>query len=151
MKKISKQTTFNIARYRPMTAKGAKHLICPGCGARMDFGKDVASAVWYKDQMAVVKLSGYWCAQCGEAIFEGESLRHREEALLELKAKVDGPPGAVTMGRKLLCDGTELPARVWYYLLDYLDRVNSGRLRDLNREEAISLFREATQNDLSHI
>jgi YgiT-type zinc finger domain-containing protein len=44
----------------------------------------------YRGHMRTFRTLGWWCSECGEAIFDGEALRAREKDFLELKAEVDG-------------------------------------------------------------
>ncbi|HET8539754.1 MAG TPA: type II toxin-antitoxin system MqsA family antitoxin [Anaeromyxobacter sp.] len=62
---------------------------CPECGAVAV--QDVRTdTVEYKGHKAPVRVSGRWCSGCGEAVFEGDALQKREQAFLELRAKVEG-------------------------------------------------------------
>jgi HTH-type transcriptional regulator/antitoxin MqsA len=47
----------------------------------------------YQGHKRTLRTLGWWCSQCGEAIFDGDALRAREKAFLELKADVDGVLG----------------------------------------------------------
>jgi HTH-type transcriptional regulator/antitoxin MqsA len=62
---------------------------CPECGtvAVQEVRTDTLE---YKGNKAAVRVSGRWCDKCGEAVFEGEALQKREQAFLELRAKVEG-------------------------------------------------------------
>lgn len=62
---------------------------CPECGGPV-VHEVRADTVEYKGQKASVRLSGHWCDKCGEAVLEGGALEKREEAYLELRAKVEG-------------------------------------------------------------
>jgi len=45
-------------------------------------------------------------------------------------------------------DGVEIPSRVYYYLLDYIDQKESHqRLCDLSSKEVLELLDEATAGD----
>jgi HTH-type transcriptional regulator/antitoxin MqsA len=52
-----------------------------------------ADEVSYQGHQRKLKTLGWWCAQCGESILEGDALRATERAFLELKAEVDGVLG----------------------------------------------------------
>jgi HTH-type transcriptional regulator/antitoxin MqsA len=62
---------------------------CPECGA-VAVREVRTDTVEYKGHKASVTVSGRWCDRCGEAVFEGDALRKREQAFLELRAKVEG-------------------------------------------------------------
>jgi HTH-type transcriptional regulator/antitoxin MqsA len=65
---------------------------CPSCGSPMTFEKreDVLS---YGGKEKRIKVQGWWCKTCNEAVFEGIALVARERAYLELKAEVDNVLG----------------------------------------------------------
>jgi HTH-type transcriptional regulator/antitoxin MqsA len=65
---------------------------CPECGGEMRFEKRT-DQVEYQGKTRSLKILGWWCSNCDEAIFSGEALREREVAFLELKAEVDGVLG----------------------------------------------------------
>lgn len=65
---------------------------CPECGGSVVFELHPDS-VGYKGHTAKVRVKGYWCQACGEAVLEGEALRKREQAFLALRAKVEGVLG----------------------------------------------------------
>lgn len=65
---------------------------CPECGGEMHFQKH-ADELEYQGRKRTLRTLGWWCESCGEAIFDGEALRAREKAFLELKAEVDGVLG----------------------------------------------------------
>jgi HTH-type transcriptional regulator/antitoxin MqsA len=58
-----------------------------------------ADEVRYLGHVRKLKTLGWWCSQCGEAIFDGPALRAREKAFLELKADVDGVLGPAEVAR----------------------------------------------------
>jgi HTH-type transcriptional regulator/antitoxin MqsA len=62
---------------------------CPECGGPA-VHEVRTDTVEYKGQKASVRVSGHWCDKCGEAVLEGGALEKREEAYLELRAKVEG-------------------------------------------------------------
>jgi HTH-type transcriptional regulator/antitoxin MqsA len=62
---------------------------CPECGTSTVHEVRV-DTVEYKSRKASVKVLGHWCDRCGEAVLEGEALERREQAFLELRAKVEG-------------------------------------------------------------
>jgi HTH-type transcriptional regulator / antitoxin MqsA len=68
--------------------KTIKTQTCPSCGGLMRYERrhDVLS---YKGLERVVKLLGWWCTACEEAILDGKALAESELAFLELKAEVD--------------------------------------------------------------
>jgi len=65
---------------------------CPECGGAM-----VLDTRWdtveYKGHSAKVRVKGYWCRKCHEAILDGEALKNREKAFLALRARVEGVLG----------------------------------------------------------
>ncbi len=65
---------------------------CPECGAAMR-REARADTVTHAGQSMVVDVPGWWCTRCDEAILDGEGLRIRERAFVELKATVDGVLG----------------------------------------------------------
>lgn len=69
-----------------------KSIACPECGARATHATRT-DTVEYKGEKASVRVPGYWCPNCGEAVLEGAALEKRERALLALRAKVEGVPG----------------------------------------------------------
>lgn len=73
-------------------AARAKSISCPECGGRAVHATR-SDTVEYKGQTARVRVSGYWCEDCGEAVLEGPALEKRERAFLALRAKVEGVPG----------------------------------------------------------
>jgi HTH-type transcriptional regulator/antitoxin MqsA len=62
---------------------------CPECGA-VAVQEVRTDTVEYKGHKAPVRVSGRWCDRCGEAVFEGDALRRREQAFLELRGKMEG-------------------------------------------------------------
>lgn len=62
---------------------------CPECGA-VAVQEVRTDTVEYKGHREPVRVSGRWCDTCGEAVLEGEALQKREQAFLELRAKVEG-------------------------------------------------------------
>jgi HTH-type transcriptional regulator/antitoxin MqsA len=62
---------------------------CPECGA-VAVQEARTDTVEYKGHKAPVRVFGRWCDRCGEAVFEGKALQKREQAFLELRAKVEG-------------------------------------------------------------
>jgi YgiT-type zinc finger domain-containing protein len=60
---------------------------CPACGGVMHF-REGDDTITYKGQTQPIKMLGWWCEACDEAIFEGASLAARERAYLKLKAQV---------------------------------------------------------------
>ena len=83
--------------------KRQKMITCPECGA-VSVLEARTDTVEYKGQKAPVRVSGRWCDRCGDAVFEGDALRKREQAFLELRAKVEGvlSPHRVTAIREKL-------------------------------------------------
>lgn len=77
--------------------------ICPVCASPMSW-ESQESVLTYKGMNRSVSTLGYWCHNCGEAIFTGAPLLEREKAYFELKAEVDGvlKPDEVTAIRKRL-------------------------------------------------
>ena len=69
-------------------AKRPKTIQCPERGgtAALETRTDM---VEYKGHRAPVRVAGHWCEKCGEAVFEGDALKKRERAFLELRAKVE--------------------------------------------------------------
>jgi HTH-type transcriptional regulator/antitoxin MqsA len=65
---------------------------CPECGSTMRHEKRT-DEVTYLGHARTLKTLGWWCSSCDEAILEGDALRSRERAFLELKAAVDGVLG----------------------------------------------------------
>ncbi len=65
---------------------------CPECGGQMAFEKR-ANKITYLGHSRTLKTLAWWCGSCGEAILDGDALRVRETAFLELKAAVDGVLG----------------------------------------------------------
>jgi len=43
----------------------------------------------YKGREKVIRSFGWWCAECGEGILDGEALAKSEKAFVELKSEVD--------------------------------------------------------------
>lgn len=70
-------------------AKRRTTIKCPECGA-VAVQETRTDTVEYKGHEAPVRVSGRWCDRCGEAVFEGDALQKREQAFLELRAKVEG-------------------------------------------------------------
>jgi len=62
---------------------------CPECG-HLAVYETRADTVEYKGHKATVRVTGDWCDNCGEAVFEGPAALKREKAFLELRAKVEG-------------------------------------------------------------
>jgi HTH-type transcriptional regulator/antitoxin MqsA len=73
-------------------AKRPNSIHCPECGGRAVFDTR-ADTVEYKGHKAKVKVPGYWCEKCGEAVLDGDALEKRERAFLELRAQVEGVLG----------------------------------------------------------
>ena|SRR3990172_1239295 len=73
-------------------AKRPNRIHCPECGGRAVF-ETRADRVEYKGHKAKVKVPGYWCENCGEAVLDGDALEKRERAFLELRAGVEGVLG----------------------------------------------------------
>ena len=69
--------------------KRANSIQCPECGGRAVFATRT-DTVEYKGQNAHVRISGHWCDSCGDAVLEGEALEKREQAFLDLRARVEG-------------------------------------------------------------
>jgi HTH-type transcriptional regulator/antitoxin MqsA len=46
-----------------------------------------------------IKVQGWWCKSCDEAVFEGDALVAREKAFLELKAEVDNVLGPAEVAK----------------------------------------------------
>lgn len=65
---------------------------CPECGGEMRLQKQ-ADEIEYQGHKRMLRTLGWWCSNCDEAIFDGEALRAREKAFLELKSEVDGVLG----------------------------------------------------------
>jgi HTH-type transcriptional regulator/antitoxin MqsA len=58
----------------------------------------------YKGQERVTRTLGWWCTNCGEAIFAGKALLARDRAFVQLKAETDqvlGPGEIATVREKL--------------------------------------------------
>jgi HTH-type transcriptional regulator/antitoxin MqsA len=72
--------------------KAEKTMRCPECGGVMA-RETRTDTVEYKGRTHPVRAHGYWCKQCGEAVFEGDALTKREQAFLELRAEVEGVLG----------------------------------------------------------
>jgi HTH-type transcriptional regulator/antitoxin MqsA len=72
-----------------MKTKRPNTLKCPECGGPA-VHEVRTDTVEYKGQKASVRVAGHWCDKCGEAVLEGGALEKREEAYLELRAKVEG-------------------------------------------------------------
>jgi HTH-type transcriptional regulator/antitoxin MqsA len=70
-------------------AKRQKSIRCPECGGPAVF-EARTDTVEYKGRKAPVLIAGHWCKNCGEAVLEGDALAKREQAFLELRAKVEG-------------------------------------------------------------
>jgi YgiT-type zinc finger domain-containing protein len=58
---------------------------CPECAAAMRH-ETRADTVTDAGLSAVVDVPGWWCTRCDEAILDGEGLRLRERAFIELNA-----------------------------------------------------------------
>ncbi len=71
---------------------------CPECGGEMRFEKR-ADKITYLGKSRTLKTLGWWCSKCDEAILDGEALRLREMAFLELKAEVDGVLGPAEVAK----------------------------------------------------
>jgi HTH-type transcriptional regulator/antitoxin MqsA len=84
-------------------AKRHESIGCPACGGRAVY-ETRTDTVEYKGQTAPVKVAGYWCAKCGEAVLDGDALEKREQAFLGLRANVEGvlSPTEVTSIRERL-------------------------------------------------
>jgi HTH-type transcriptional regulator/antitoxin MqsA len=80
-----------------------KSQACPECGSRMVFERR-SDVVTYLAHERTVRISGWWCDACGEAILDGAALRLRERAHATLKAKVEdvlAPREVAAVRRKL--------------------------------------------------
>ena len=73
-------------------ARRPSSIRCPECGGRAVF-ETRTDTVEYKVHKAKVTVEGYWCEKCGEAVLDGDALRKRERAFLELRARVEGVLG----------------------------------------------------------
>jgi YgiT-type zinc finger domain-containing protein len=73
----------------PETATPAKTHPCPECGGRMTY-ETRPDTIECGGRSLTLQMLAWWCAECGEAILEGQPLAERETALVELKAKVEG-------------------------------------------------------------
>jgi len=84
-------------------AKRLESIACPECDGRAVYGTRT-DTVEYQGQTATVRIPGYWCAKCGEAVLEGAALEKREQAFLGLRAKAEGvlSPTEVTSIRERL-------------------------------------------------
>jgi HTH-type transcriptional regulator / antitoxin MqsA len=73
-------------------AKAKEAVQCPQCGGDMVL-ESRPDSVQYKGQAVKLRLKGHWCLSCGEGILEAEALKKSEQAVLELRAKVEGVLG----------------------------------------------------------
>ncbi len=73
-------------------AKTNQKVSCSECGNPMVL-ESRNDTVTYKGQVAKVRVTGLWCDHCDDAVFEGPALKKREDAYLELRAKVEGVLG----------------------------------------------------------
>ena len=71
---------------------------CPVCAGRMTLEKREDSLT-YLGREKRLKVEGWWCNNCDEAVFEGPALIASERAFLELKAEVDGVLGPEAVAR----------------------------------------------------
>jgi HTH-type transcriptional regulator/antitoxin MqsA len=81
----------------------AKAQRCPECGGVM-VHETRADSVAYRDATRPVRVLGWWCRACGEAILEGGALQARERAFATLKAEVEqvmGPAEVATVRGRL--------------------------------------------------
>ena len=84
-------------------AKKARTQPCPSCGEVMSFERH-EDVLAYRGHERHLKILGWWCTSCGEAILDGAALAEREKAFLELKAEVDevlGPAEVAAVRAKL--------------------------------------------------
>ncbi len=65
-----------------------KTICCPECHGTMVWRAGTDS-VEYRGHRKSVRLIGYWCQDCAEAVFEGDALQRKEAAFLELRAAVE--------------------------------------------------------------
>lgn len=70
-------------------ASKKKGLRCPECGGAMVL-ETRTDRVEYKGHSKPVRVRGYWCQRCPEAVFEGDALEKRERAFYELRSEVEG-------------------------------------------------------------
>jgi YgiT-type zinc finger domain-containing protein len=70
-------------------ARTHKNMRCPECGGNAVLETRL-DTVEYKGRKSEVKVEGYWCEACPEAILESEALKKREAAFHALKAQVEG-------------------------------------------------------------
>ena len=67
----------------------AKIVNCPNDGEAMEFGvKEIT--IKYKCLSKSVKMPGWYCPKCDEAIYSGKDLKATDRALNELKAQHEG-------------------------------------------------------------
>jgi HTH-type transcriptional regulator / antitoxin MqsA len=80
-----------------------QNIRCPECGSPTVFATR-PDTVEYKGQKATVKVAAHWCTACPEAVLDGPALAAREQAFLDLRARVEGllAPSQVARIRKQL-------------------------------------------------
>jgi HTH-type transcriptional regulator/antitoxin MqsA len=65
-----------------------KTISCPECHGTMVW-KVGTDTVEYRGHRKSVRLPGYWCRECPEAVFDGDALQKKETAFLKLRAEVE--------------------------------------------------------------
>lgn len=94
------QLVLRVEAARPVAATTPR---CPECGGSMvhEVRKDTRS---YKGRTLEVDQPGWWCPDCGEALFSWSEALVGEAAFAKLKAEVDGTlsPAEVARIRKRL-------------------------------------------------
>lgn len=70
----------------------------PACGGTMRYVRQ-SDPISHGGHHRSLQALGFWCDDCGEAIFSGAALRRRERAFLELTAEVDGVLGPKEVAR----------------------------------------------------
>ena len=84
-------------------ASAKKVIQCPDCGGNMVFKAGI-DQVKYRGQRKSVRLKGYWCRDCPEAVFDGGALQKKEKVFLALRAEVEqvlGPDEVAAIRKKL--------------------------------------------------
>lgn len=71
---------------------------CPSCASGMTFEKR-EDVLRYGGKDKRIKVQGWWCTGCDEAVFESAALVARERAFLELKAEVDNVLGPAEVAK----------------------------------------------------